>query len=76
MFFAPSNSMWRATIWNIGVSKTSDHIQIVIKMANPTQDPPASSKAPNKYLKEMDVLYTFKINIESQNWDLGYIKDQ
>ena len=51
----------------MGISKTSDHIQIKIKMPNPSQEPPASSKAPNEVLKDMDVLYTFKIKIESQN---------
>ena len=30
-------------------------------MANPSQEPPVSSKAPNKDLKDMDVLCTFKI---------------
>ena len=47
------------------VSKTSDYIQIKVKMANPSQEPPASSKAPNQDLKDMDVLCTFKIKIES-----------
>ena len=60
----------------MGVSKTSDHIQIKIKMPNPSQEPPASSKAPNEDLRDMDVLCTFKIKIESQNSDRGYIKDQ
>ena len=60
----------------MGVSKTSDHIQIKIKMPNPSQERPASSKAPNEDLKDMDVLCTFKIKIESQNLDHGYIKDQ
>ena len=45
-------------------------------MPNPSQKLPASSKSPNKDLKEMDVLCTFKIKIESQNLDHGYIKDQ
>ena len=58
------------------VSKTSDHIQIKIKMQNPSQEPPASSKAPNEDLKDMDVLCTFKIKIESQNLENGCIKDQ
>ena len=44
-------------------------------MPNPSQEPPASSKAPNDDLKDMDVLCTFRINIESQNSDHGYIKD-
>ena len=56
--------------------KTNDHIQIKKKMPNPSQEPPASSKAPNEDLKDMDVLCTFKITIESQNFDHRYIKDQ
>ena len=59
----------------MGVSKTSDHIQIKIKMPNPSQEPPASSKAQNNDLKDMDVLCTFKIQIESQNSEYGCTKD-
>ena len=51
----------------MGVSKTSDQIQIKSKMQNPSQEPSASSKAQNQDLKDMDVLCTFKIKIESQN---------
>ena len=51
------------------VSKTIDHIHIKIQMPNPSQEPPASSKAPSKDLKDMDFLCTFKIKIESQNLD-------
>ena len=40
---------------------TSDNIYIKIKMPNPSQEPTASSKAPNEDLKDMDVLCTFKI---------------
>ena len=58
------------------VSRTSDYIHIKIKMPNPHQEPPVSSKAPNGDLKDMDVLCTFKIKIESQNLDPGCIKDQ
>ena len=54
----------------MGVSKTSDHIQIKIKMPNPSQEPPASSKAPNEDLKDMDVLCTFKFKIENKNLNL------
>ena len=60
----------------MGVSKTSDHIEIKIKMLNPSQEPPVSSKAPNEDLKDMDVLCIFKIKVESQNIDHGCIKDQ
>ena len=45
-------------------------------MPNPSQEPPASSKAPNEDLNDMDVLCTFKIKIESQNIENGCIKHQ
>ena len=48
----------------MGVSKTNDHIQIKIKMANPGQEPPASYKSPNLDLKNIDVLCNFKIKID------------
>ena len=35
------------------------------KMSTPSQEPPVSSKAPNEDLKEMDVLFTFKIETAS-----------
>ena len=63
MFFAPSKSKERAKIQIMVVSKTIDHIQIKIKMPNPSQEPPASSKAPNEDLKDMSVLCNFKIKI-------------
>ena len=60
----------------MGISKTSDHIQINIKMPNSSQEPPVSSKAPNEDLKDIDVLCTFKIKIESWNSEYECIKDQ
>ena len=45
-------------------------------MLNLSQEPPASSKAPNKDSKDMNVLCTFKIKIEGQNSNHGCIKDQ
>ena len=54
---------------------TDDQIQIKIKMPNPSQEPPASSNAPNQDLKDIFVLCTLKININSQNLIYGYIKD-
>ena len=53
-----------------------DHIQTKIKMQNPSQESPAPIKAPNQDLKDMDVLCTFKVKIESQNSKHGCIKDQ
>ena len=76
MFFAPPKSRLRAKNQNMGVSKTSDLINIKSKMPNPSQEPPASSKDPNEDLKGMDVLSAFKIKIESLNSDHGCIKDQ
>ena len=52
------------------------HIQMKIQMPNSSQEPSASSKAPNNDLKDMDVLCTFKIKTESQNLDHGCIKDK
>ena len=46
----------------MGLQRSSYYIQIKIKMLNPSQEPPASSKAPEEDLKNMDVLCTFKIN--------------
>ena len=66
----------RAKIWNMSVSKTNDHIQIKIKIPNPSQEPPASSKAPIHDSKDLSVLPTFKIKIESKNLDCWCIKDQ
>ena len=43
----------------MGISKTSDYIKIKIKIPNPSQEPPVSSKAPNEDLKDMDVLCKF-----------------
>ena len=51
----------------MGISETIEHIWIKIKMPNPSQEPSVSSKAPNKDLEGMDVLWTFKIKKESKN---------
>ena len=73
MVFAPSKSRYRAKILNMGLIKPSDHIKIKIKMPNPSQEHPASSKAPNQALKDMDVLCTFRIKIEHKTYDVEYI---
>ena len=62
-------------MWIMGVTKTSDHISKKIKMQNPSQEPPASPKAPNEDLKDMDVSCTFKTRIESHNLEYVCIKD-
>ena len=45
-------------------------------MLDSHQEPPESSKAPNQDLKDMDVLGTFKIKMESHNSEHGCIKNQ
>ena len=75
VFFAPSKSRFRAKIWIMGISKTSDHIKIKIKMLNPSQELPSPFKAPNKDLKERYVFCTLIIKIESKNSNHGYTKD-
>ena len=64
MFFAPSKSRYRAKIWKLGVSKTSDNIKIKIKIQDPSQEPPETSKAQNQDLKDVDVLFTKIWNID------------
>ena len=76
MFFAPSKSRKRDKSWNICVSKTIEHIIIKIEITNTSQEPLASSKAPNEDLKGMGVLWAFKIKRDSQNLEHGCIKDQ
>ena len=61
MFIAPSKSRYRAKILIIGVSKTSHHIKIKIKMPNPSQKLLASSKSQNEDLEDSNVCCTFKI---------------
>ena len=48
----------------MGVTKTSDLIQIKIKMPESSQEPPAPTKDTNKDLKDMDILCTFKFKVE------------
>ena len=55
---------------------STEHIQIKIKMPNSSQENPAYSQALIQDFKDMDVLCTFKIKIESQNLKHGCIKDQ
>ena len=45
-------------------------------MQNPSQEPPASSKTQNQDLKDMGILCTFKIKIDSQNLEHRCFKDQ
>ena len=57
-------------------SNNSGNIQIKIKMPNLSQSSPASSKAQNEDLKDMDVLCTFKIKIGSKKLENGCTKNQ
>ena len=55
----------------MGLSKTSDNIQIKIKMHNPSQEYPASTKAPNPDLKDKGILCIFKIKMTAKIWNIG-----
>ena len=63
-------------ILNMGVSKTNDHIELMIKIPNPSQEPPTSSKAPYEDFEDTNVLCIFIIKIESQNLNHGCTKVQ
>ena len=76
MLFAPSKIWLRANILNRGILKTTNDITIKVKMLSSSQEPPASSKAPNDDLKDMDALCTFKSKIERRNSNYGFIKDE
>ena len=56
----------------MAVSKKIDHININIKNTNPSQEPPASPKAPKDKLKDMNFLCTFKIKT-ANIWIMGYV---
>ena len=60
----------------MGVSKTSEPIQIKMKMPKPTQEHSTSSKTPIDALQDIDVHCTFKIKKENQHLDHACIKDQ
>ena len=52
---------------------TSDHIQIKIKMSNPSQEPPASCKFRNQDLKDVAGLFTFKSRYRAKIQKIGVL---
>ena len=60
-----------SNIWNMGISKTNDHIQIKIKMPKPSQEPPASFKASNEDLKDLDLFEPSKPRLRAKFWHMG-----
>ena len=56
------------------VPKTSNYIQTRKKMSNPNQNHPVFSKFPNRDLKDMDVICTFKIKMRAKIWNIGVQK--
>ena len=53
----------------MGITKTSDHIQINIKMSNPSQELLSTTKAPNKDLEDIDVLCNLQDkNLKLRTW--------
>ena len=74
-FFALSKSREGSKILNMGVSKTSDHIQINIKVPNPSQESLFSSKVLSQDVEDIDFLCAIKMKIKSKNAEHGCIKD-
>ena len=60
----------------MSILKISDHIQVKIKIQNPSQESAKSSKALSQNLRDWDVLWIFKIKRESKTSEHGCIKDQ
>ena len=75
-FLCISKYRERAKFRTMGEPKTSDHIQIKFKIPNSSQEPQFSSKAPNEDFKDTDVICTFKIRTENQNFEYGCLEDQ
>ena len=71
-----SNLAWANENCKTCLPEHIDPLWIMIKIPNPSQKPSAFSKAPNQAINDMDFLCTFKIKIESQNFEHGFIKDQ
>ena len=59
----------------MGVSKAKDLFQIKIMIPSPSLEHPVSSQAQNEDLKDINVLCTLKIKIESQYLGYGCTKD-
>ena len=59
----------------MGLSKTSDHIQINIKVPNPSQESLFSSKVLSQDVEDIDFLCAIKMKIKSKNAEHGCIKD-
>ena len=78
IFFGNLGSNLAETNANFRTSLTdlNDALWIMINIPTPSQEPPATSKSRSHYLKDTDVLCTFKIKIKSQNLECWHIKDQ
>ena len=57
----------------MGVSKTFDHIQIKIKISNPSQESPASSNAQNQDIKDMDMFAPSKSRQRAKTQNMATI---
>ena len=74
MFFAPSKSKQRAKICIMVISKTSDHIQIKIKMPNPSQEPPESSNPQRRTYRTLMFFAPSKLRQRAKFWIMGVLK--
>ena len=72
MFFRTSNYIQKARIWNMGISNMNDHIEIMIKMINPNQDPPVFSEALIGGKRTLMFLASSNQYIQPKFWNLVY----
>ena len=56
----------------MGVWKTIDNMQIMIKMPDPSEAPTATYKAQKKDSKDIDVLHSFNVKKEGENLEQGF----
>ena len=71
MVFAPSN-LERELKFKTWMYKRPVNIsKSIVKCQMPSQEPPASSKAPNQDLKDMDVHCTLKPGRRAKIWNIG-----
>ena len=69
IFFAHSKPIKIDKIYTFGLSETTTHIKVMLKNLQ-------CPKGPLQDLKDIDILYTFKIITDGPNLGYGPIKDQ
>ena len=66
-------TQYRRPKFGTKVTRTKKLTKLKVKIPNSNQEPPASPKAQIQVNKDMRVLCTFKLNIETQNWEQRFL---